>query len=167
MGYNLSKGPLVRMERYLQDMSQSRSSLRWITVRPQSLAYKIREAMHGAKHHKEYEHYDKLRHIFKIRESPKCVEAIYIGTEYIEPTAPTKLEVDMEITLAIGIVGSVIKLGAQTNEIHFTDANLTEEESESLYKWTSVNGWTYINHYDGTVTVTQKVVDPDIIWSPS
>lgn len=166
MGYNLSRGPIVRMERYLQDMAEAKKTFVWLTDNPSSLAYRIREALAGAKHHEEFAHYDKLRHIFKIREEEGAVKAVYVGAEYSHPVLPEKLTVDLAITSALGVVGAAIKLGAQTDEVHFTNADLSKEESKTLYTWTQTNDWTYIDHYDGTLTLTKSKVDADLIWRP-
>lgn len=166
MGYNLSRGPLVRMERYLQDMAEAKKTIVWVTANPSSLAYRIREALAGAKHHDEFAHYDKLRHIFKIREGERQVKAVYVGAEYSHPVLPEKLTVDLPITSSMGVVGAAIKLGAQTEEIHFTNANLSDTERKTLYNWTQSNDWTYIEHYDNTLTLTKEKVDEDLIWRP-
>lgn len=166
MGYNLSKGPCIRMERYLQDMANNRHDLRWVTVRPRSLAYKIREALHAAAHHEEYKHYAKLKYLYRFTEHEMAVEARYIGHEHTEPMIPEKIEVDLDITSAEGVVGAALKLQPVTDEIHFTKANLSDEEAGRLFKWTEQTPWHFIDHYDGTLTLTQKDVDPALVWRP-
>ena len=170
MPYNKSKHVVVRMQRYLDDMSLNRKNLSWPADNPEKLAGRIREAFHAVKFHPEYKQYHNLKPFFRIRAGTGYVEAEYVGPlgsaqETYTPEAMTIPEVE-DVN---GVVGACIKFGVKADELRFPHARLTEGECQAVYTWGRGEHprWSLINHEEAGITMTRRRgVDEVFLWRP-
>lgn len=171
MTYNLSKQVVKRMRRYLEDMLEAKADLSWPTQRPDSLAYRIREALAAAQAHQEYAMFHELRVNYEISAKKGWVEARWMGaTEMFERTevyVPQRIVVT-EVRDPHGIVGAAIKLEPKANEIYFPNAVLSNRDKLIIYRWTLQEDvrWKFIDQGDEGATLTRKEVDEILLWEP-
>lgn len=171
MTYNISKSVVVRMKRYLDDMLEAKRNLTWPSERPDSLAYRIREALAAVQHYDDYTRYHDLRHNFQISAQQGYVEAKWIGIggvndpEATEVLAPDRIVLD-EIESIQGVVGSAVKMEARADEIYYPNVHPTETEKRVLYDWTKQTRWKFIDQEDEGITLTRRRVDDILIWQP-
>lgn len=111
MGYSKAKTAIERILPLLNELYYKRQTVSLATVDSVGLAYKIREAIHAAGHHKEYEHLTGLRSMYEFRQLPGRVQCSFQGVDpnLVKPlhttpvTEPAREVVDMKPTEEIDL----------------------------------------------------------------
>ena len=169
MTYNTSKACVHRMKRYLDDMLVAGRTITWPAKKPRQFAYKIREAIYAARHHPEFENYAALRVDYKIYSHAGFVEARYQGEPISEAElvqAPDRMTIE-EVTDAPSVVGATIKFTSKADELYFPNAQLSENDKLSVWKWGKMEGWALIDQEDEGITLTRRAVDKIFLWTPA
>lgn len=175
MPYNTSEAAAMRMKRYLDDMKDGRNVIRWPTREPKRLARQIREAMAAArfqateKEKSAWMPYLDLRFFYQIRSRDDYVEAKWIGPEDGPKMESAKIPKPMEVEGVRdlqSVVGAILDMEQDAIEVHFPDAQLTQDGLLTLHKWCEKNSWTLIDEQENGVTITQRDVDDILAWDP-
>ena len=198
MGYNRSSLVVQRFIEILDQLleaAHSGTSLRFSSLTPHKLAYRLREALKAAQSHEDYRHYyDIIWPVFQFREAPGAVIAHYVGqqedfsslsgTPLSESPTFSKQQIRASearphlkqfpsVTSLTDIVATALSFSSE-DELFFPSATLSDDEKKKLHRWTHSNAgsaWTFIDHSsgndDGGITLTQHDVDPDIAFHPS
>ena len=171
MPYNTSRACIIRMQRYLDDMLRAKRTVSWPTRETKRLSYKIREALKAVERYPEYERYHKLKAWFRIKPMKGWVEAEFLGVEGADEEtvhAPERLTFE-EVLNVEGAAGVCIKFAAKSDELHFPQAILSNDERLTIYKWglEQTPKWKLISHEDAGITMTRKRgVDSEFLWKP-
>ena len=181
MGYNLTRHSVIRQLPQLEQLAQSKESLRFLTDEPRRLAYKIREAIHSCAAFPEFHHlHASIWPRFRLREVPQAVIAEYIGekahlslaTPMGQPLSHSQLDVApqrkvlADPTTLLEVISSAISFD-KTPELFFPNVKMSDGERLRLYKWTTQGEWLYIDHDDGGLTLTQLEVEDGLAWEPA
>jgi hypothetical protein len=171
--YNISKRAVQRMSAYLEAMYAGQRTMTWPSKEPEKLARRIREAMTAVQHHPQYERYIPLKILYVLHARSGFVEAEWVGTEEgvaqgvaAIPTIVQPLTLP-DIYDLEGIVGAAIAYAAETDELTFPEAIISEEDKNTLYLWTIADGlWKFIDQDDAGITLTRKEVEAFLLWEP-
>jgi hypothetical protein len=192
MPYNRSKSTIIRNERYLQDMHEAKRTIMWPSANPKRLAYKIREALWATQYHEDFAHYRYLRSFFEIALETGAVRARYMGENHARPVhveangkktfsreagdGPAVMVAPPESPLAAmnlkdvhtleAAVGAAIRFRETAEEIKLPECALSMEDKRKLWTWGQTSGWSFIDHEEEGITLTRRLVDPDLLWSP-
>jgi len=183
MGYTISHASIIRNKAQLDQMLETKASLRFDHDDPKKLAYKIREAIASAielsEAHPEFKKYGELRECYTLRQGERVVVAEYsIPMEYLEgtklegeikppkPTPPKRKTLPDALSLADVLVYA-IKLESDF-ELHFPSAVLDTDDRLTLFHWTEEEEqiWRYIDHDSSGVTLTKREVPEEVLWRP-
>ena len=171
MVYNTSRAVVIRMQRYLDDMLVAKRTLSWPVKDPKPFSYKVREALKAVERYAEYERYHGLKAWFRIKPMNGWVEAEFLGIEGAEVEtihAPERLTFE-EVLNVDGAAGVCIKFEAKSDELHFPNAVLGDDERLQIYKWGLGQHpkWRLVSHEDAGITMTRKRgVDLAFLWKP-
>ena len=166
----------------IHDAHKNLTELFWSHEEPQKLAYRVREAIHAARWHNDYAQLANAGRHARI-----CIEEGGVRVVWGVPlspyggpvTPPTKAssstktpDTSASITVpgnitVLEIVGTALGCEMHVNEIYFPEAKPTEEELYNLYVWARKHHWKVIDNLDRGVTLTKRVVDPMLEYTPS
>ena len=185
MGYNISRHSFIRNKPQLDNLLTLRRTFEIPTAHPRRLAMKLWEAIKSAKMlakkfpDGDFEKYVELGHLYKFRQTQTGVRCEWVMTAVEQdilvddeavPTqslpAPTKMQFPEAISL-IDVIATAIEHG-DAPEIHFPNANLSEEDKKKLFAWTKQEDvvWSFISHDNAGLTLTTKEVPEEILWRP-
>lgn len=174
MTYNKSRGAVYRHRAYLDAMLNGRKTLSWPSSNPNSLAYKIREALAAAQEYEIFERYHELKHLYRISVNGGWVEAVYLGPED-DPISgllarkPQRMRIE-EASSVQAVVGACIELHERAVELFFPNVIVEDEENLApLFRWGArhMPPWKIIHHGEEGLTMTRRPdVDKEFIWTP-
>jgi hypothetical protein len=173
MGYKLRPGSVLRMKKFLDEMLTECRTLQYKTARPESLRFRLLQAIKSAEalspQHSQFLKYRGLGTLYNFRVQGDRVFAVWHEdrTGSVRLVESTEVIVDMPIRSAEAVLG-VIQNAEDADELIFVNASLSLRDQKLLYKWTQSDTvrWSYIDHYNGTITMTLRTVEPEILWRP-
>lgn len=147
MGYSKSKGVIRRMLPILEKVFSTRETQTFRTENPESLRYRIREALAACEDHEEFKYlYNSLHHNVRIRKNPDSVTVQWIGPdEYALGDDKKKNDTPFReypsIDQLLEVIGLLLK-AQEIDEHYFPKFNPAEgAESEKLRKFCTANDW--------------------------
>lgn len=179
MGYSYSRHTVTRNRPQLEQMLQAlaqKASIHFPTSDPHDLAYKLREARKAALRYEEFSQFHPLFVAFIIRETKTGVLAQYqdfprgiicdVVGEILLPQAQQERVSIPDAVEYLDIIGAALK-NDSAMELTFSNASLGLKEKPKLLKWASENGWKYIDHNTGGLTLTKRDVPEEVLWKNS
>ena len=175
MGYSRSKRAVMRMLPFLEAIMESRMTGRplvWETDDPPRMAYRLREALHAARFHEEFQHFGRLRPHLGFKVGPKEVIAYWLAPEVLpyitpEPQAPKPREVTVHEQVNVqDLLASMMSQHRTTFKVYFPNVLLEPGDMNTIYTWANEMGWALIDHEEAGLTLTKEPIDNDLKWSP-
>ncbi len=192
--YNTSLATCLRMESYLRELHDAQTTIDFFTNEPDVLARRLREAIHAAQFHKDFQHVGRLKGKYKFLAMETKVRARWLDVakpqmrfldrpggakaEAAASTSPAEAEFGAfmshtldtvpvpEVRELMGVLAATIKYIPANEEVYFPNVILRESELRRLYVWANEKGLKIINNEDRGITLTKKKVDEDLVWQP-
>lgn len=187
MPYNTSRNVVEKNKKLLDEMLESKATIRKQVRNSRSYAYKVREVLAAVQVYEDYkEMYGELKNLYVVKEINRfTIELRYIGNILKIKNVKKEQEIKAEITEQrkldtppdqiqfegvrdlLEVIGVALKLDATHDEIFFPDANLQEPDKLRLYQWCKLKNWNYIDHEGAGLTLTRKPIEDEfILWEP-
>lgn len=174
MSYATSDRSFKKSTHFLDSLLNLKGdSISWGTGDPNRLAYQLRQAMDIAHRNPEgYPAYKELKSLFKISVSENKVTAVrrtpLVESEQILTPINFAKSVHSfaipDVKDPLDVIGAIIA-NPNFEEYHFKDYHeITENELNKLYKYTSKNGLFIIK--SGFLIISKKEPPENIAWRP-
>jgi len=180
------------MEEFLRELHDAQTTIDFFTNEPETLAYKLREAMYAAQHHKDFLHVGRLRGKYKFISMEAKVRAQWMqiekpqlrfldrpgGKREVVTESPAEASFGgfmsdtldtvpvPEVRELMGVLAATMKYISANEEVYFPNAKLRESELRRLNVWAREQGLKIINNDDRGITLTKKKVDEELVWQP-
>lgn len=155
---------------YLEKMRKEKRTLRFLSPKPKELAHSLRQALAAAEEFPEFRHYGALRNDYVIRAKSDAAVADYIVITPVVEEAAKKMEKRGEFLNVItlpDVIAATIKERAGVETLVFPDANLSVEEKDILFDWTTQQGFNMIDSEEGGITLTTQAVLDFLLYKRS
>lgn len=196
MSFNLSKNSVIRSKPQLDQLLESKSTIKFPTDRPDKLRTRIYEALKAAAQHEEFKKYVKIKVYYKFKIESGFLVAKYMmdetkgvkgeedgdNSESSNPVSSAPVEVREEPVVSLNVekkefpeaISLIDVLGTllgnlTAHELSFPNVILSKEEKLKLFGWTKeVDNmlWRFIDMDDKGIVLTKEEVPIDILWQP-